>query len=115
MNKEADDLELLIKRETQEKKKGDKEEGVSSWYLTMKLDVGDEGKMLAKTQLTDNEMKLQLYASTETLKNKALSMLPFLQKRLNALGIEITERSCTIGKVPKQLKSEHYHLFEAKV
>ncbi|MBF7072203.1 flagellar hook-length control protein FliK [Glaciecola sp. MH2013] len=115
LNKDADDLELLIKRESQEKKNTANEESVSSWYLTMKLDVGEHGKILAKTQLTENQIKLQLYTSTETLKNKALNMLPYLQKRLAQLGIDLIERSCAIGKVPTQLKPEHYHLFETKV
>ena len=112
-NKNADDIELLVKRETREEK--DSNKGISSWYLTMKLDVGPLGQLLAKTQLSDDEIKLQLYTSTTELKNKALDMLPYLQRRLSAFGIELTEQSCQLGKIPKQLKSEHYQIFETQV
>ena len=81
----------------------------------MKLDVGPLGQMLAKTQLTEDEIKLQLYTSTTELRNKALEMLPFLQRRLSALGINLTDKSCQLGKSPKQLKSEHYQVFETQV
>jgi hypothetical protein len=114
-NKNADDIELLVKRETRQDNGENSNEGDSSWYLTMKLDVGPLGQMLAKTQLRDDEIKLQLYTSTTELKNKALDMLPYLQRRLSALGIELTAKSCQLGKIPKQLKSEHYQVFETQV
>ncbi|WP_412971491.1 flagellar hook-length control protein FliK [Glaciecola sp. MF2-115] len=114
-SKNADDIELLVKRETRENESKPNEAGVSSWYLTMKLDVGPLGQMLAKTQLTEDEIKLQLYTSTTELRNKALDMLPFLQRRLSALGINLTDKSCQLGKIPKQLKSEHYQVFETQV
>lgn len=114
-DKNADDIELLVKRETRENKNSENNEGSSSWYLTMKLDVGPLGQMLAKTQLKDDEIKLQLYTSTTELKNKAYDMLPFLQRRLSALGINLTEKSCQLGKIPKQLKTEHYQVFETQV
>jgi hypothetical protein len=115
LSKNADDIELLIKRESKENKNAQGKQNISSWYLTMKLDVGPLGQMLAKTQLSEDEIKLQLYTSTTELKNKALDMLPFLQRRLSALGINITEKSCQLGKIPKQLKSEHYQVFETQV
>ena len=115
LNPKADDIELLIKRETRERSNNEAETQASSWYLTMKLDVGELGQMLAKTQLQDKEIKLQLFTSSESLKIKALDALPFLQRRLKSLGIELIEKSCQIGKVPKKLQPEHYHLFEAKV
>jgi hypothetical protein len=114
-NKNADDIELLVKRETREDTNKNSSEAISSWYLTMKLDVGPLGQLLAKTQLSDDEIKLQLYTSTTELKNKALDMLPYLQRRLSAFGIELTEQSCQLGKIPKQLKSEHYQIFETQV
>ena len=114
-DKNADDIELLVKRETREDKNTQSAEGNSSWYLTMKLDVGPLGQMLAKTQLKDDEIKLQLYTSTTELKNKAYDMLPFLQRRLSALGINLTEKSCQLGKIPQQLKTEHYQVFETQV
>jgi hypothetical protein len=114
-NKNADDIELLIKRETRQGNDEKDNEGGSSWYLTMKLDIGPLGQILAKTQLKDDQIKLQLYTSTTELKNKALDMLPYLQRRLSALGIELTEKSCQLGKIPKQLKSEQYHVFETQV
>lgn len=114
-HKNADDIELLIKRESRENKDQADKGKNASWYLTMKLDVGPLGQMLAKTQLQDDEIKLQLYTSTTELKNKTLDMLPYLTKRLSVLGITITEKSCQLGKIPKQLQSEHYHVFETKV
>ena len=114
-DKNADDIELVVKRETRESKNPQDNAGSSSWYLTMKLDVGPLGQMLAKTQLKDDEIKLQLYTSTTALKNKAYDMLPFLQRRLAALGIHLTEKSCQLGKIPKQLKTEHYQVFETQV
>jgi hypothetical protein len=115
LNPKADDIELLIKRESRENKHAKSEQLASSWYLTMKLDVGELGQILAKTQLQESEIKLQLFTSTEALKIKALDTLPYLQRRLKSLGIELVEKSCQIGKVPKKLQPEHYHLFEAKV
>jgi len=114
-NKNADDIELLVKRETRQDNSEKGSDGGSSWYLTMKLDVGPLGQILAKTQLRDDEIKLQLYTSTTDLKNKALAMLPYLQRRLSVLGIDLTEKSCQLGKIPKQLKSEHYQVFETQV
>jgi hypothetical protein len=114
-NKNADDIELLVKRETRQDNSEKGNDGGSSWYLTMKLDVGPLGQILAKTQLRDDEIKLQLYTSTTELKNKALAMLPYLQRRLSVLGIDLTEKSCQLGKIPKQLKSEHYQVFETQV
>jgi hypothetical protein len=114
-NKNADDIELLIKRETRQENGEKDNECGSSWYLTMKLDIGPLGQILAKTQLRDDEIRLQLYTSTTELKNKALDMLPFLQRRLSALGIDLIEKSCQLGKIPKQLKSEQYHVFETQV
>ena len=114
-NKNADDIELLVKRETRQDNDEKSNEAGSSWYLTMKLDVGPLGQILAKTQLRDDQIKLQLYTSTTELNNKALAMLPYLQRRLTALGIELTEKSCQLGKIPKQLKSEQYHVFETQV
>ena len=78
-HKNGDDIELLIKRESKESENEQDAGKNASWYLTMKLDVGPLGQMLAKTQLRDDEIKLQLYTSTAELKNKALDMpLPFL-------------------------------------
>ncbi|MFT5543595.1 MAG: hypothetical protein ACI96N_002804 [Arenicella sp.] len=114
-HKNGDDIELLIKRETKENSNEQNADKNASWYLTMKLDVGPLGQMLAKTQLCEDEIKLQLYTSTTELKNKALDMLPYLQKRLSLLGINITDKSCQLGKIPKQLQSEHYQVFETKV
>jgi hypothetical protein len=114
-NKNADDIELLVKRESRQDDAENSNEASSYWYLTMKLDVGPLGQILVKTQLKDDEIKLQLYTSTTELKNKALDMLPYLQRRLTALGIELTEKSCQLGKIPKQLKSEHYHVFETQI
>lgn len=114
-SKNADDIEFVVKRETREKKGEDNEASISSWYLTMKLDVGEMGQVLAKTQLTNDELKLQLYTSNTALKNKTLDMLPYLQKRLASLGINVVEKSCQLGKIPKQLKSEHYQVFETQV
>jgi hypothetical protein len=114
-HKNGDDIELMIKRESKESENEQDAGKNASWYLTMKLDVGPLGQMLAKTQLRDDEIKLQLYTSTAELKNKALDMLPYLQKRLAALGINMTDKSCQLGKIPKQLQSEHYQIFETKV
>jgi hypothetical protein len=78
----------------------------------MKFEIGKQGEMLAKTLLIENQIDLQIYTSNEGLKNQVLEYLPLLQKRLSSLGIELINKGCQLGKIPKTLDSAHFSVFE---
>ncbi len=109
------DIELLIRRDTQQKE-GRKQSvpAKHSWYLTMKLDVGELGQMLTKAKLRDNELDIDFYASAETLKNQVLNYLPLLNKRLASLGITVNKTQCQLGKIPDTLQNRPYHIFQTQ-
>ena len=110
------DVEILVKRETaeQENKKGESNRQ-SRWVLNMKFEVGQLGEMLVKSQLQESNIDLQVLTSTQALKERVLDYMPFLQKRLAELEIDLVSKNCQLGKVPNHLNPANYQLFETMV
>lgn len=109
------DIELLIKREEQNKEEKNTEQSSNkTWQLTMKLAVGEIGELLTKAKLREHSLELHFYASNDTLKNQVLNYLPLLRRKLDSLGIEMNKSHCQLGKIPDTLQQRPYHVFQAK-
>ncbi len=109
---ELNDIEILVRKE---KKNNTEEENTpmqTQWRLSMKLDVGTKGEVLAKVKLIENQLKLDLYTSNETLKKQVISFLPMLEKRLVQSGLDI-KSACYLGKIPKTLYKTDFQVVHA--
>ncbi|GAB3027992.1 flagellar hook-length control protein FliK [Bowmanella dokdonensis] len=109
------EMELLIRREPPP---GDKrrpgQDADRQWHLSMKLDIGQTGSLLAKARLFHNELELDFYAANDEVKNRVLEFLPHLKKRLVSLGLQVNHSQCQLGKIPDQLQQRPYHIFETR-
>lgn len=109
------DIELLVKREPENKKASkDKSEQTSTWHLTMLMDIGEHGELLSKCKLKENEVSLDIYTSSESLKIHVLDFLPLLNKRLTAFGLDIISSQCQLGKIPETLRPKPYQLLHTQ-
>ncbi|MCU7554883.1 flagellar hook-length control protein FliK [Alteromonas sp. ASW11-19] len=84
------------------------------WNVTMKLDIGNQGELLAKSRIDNESITLDLYTSTDTLLVSVLDTLPYLKRRLTELGLEVAGASCQRGKIPATLNERPYHIFETQ-
>ncbi len=107
------DIELVIRRyqEAPEKEQVDTQQ---SWQLNMKLEIGEQGDVLAKVKLINNSLDLHLYASNQNLKNKVMDYLPYLENRFTTLGL-ITKPKCYVGKIPDTLHKNDFQVVQAYV
>ena len=108
------DIEILIKREHHTSQEESKKETQQHWQLSMKLDIGDSGEVLAKVKLFQDQVDLNLYASNQKLKEKILDYLPYLNRRLVALGLQVKPK-CFLGKIPTQLYKTDYQVVQTYV
>ena len=81
----------------------------------MLLSIGVLGDALCKCRLEDMSLELDIYTSTEDLKVAVLEHLPLLKKRFGALGLELNNSQCQLGKIPETLKSRPYQLLQTTV
>ena len=108
--------EVLISRDSEDKSQKTKEDAQNKqWQLTMKLDIGEQGELLAKSKITHNTVSINLYTSTSALLTRVTDTLPFLLRKLESLGLEIEKSSVQRGKIPAHLAERPYQLFETKV
>ena len=107
------DIEIVIKREHQAKQEEDKKVQ-QAWQLSMKLDIGDSGEVLAKVKLMNKNIDLNLYASNQALKDKILTYLPLLNSRLDGLGF-VVKPQCYLGKIPNTLHKSDYQVVQTYV
>lgn len=107
------DTEIVIKREQQQNQEA-KQALQQAWQLNMRLDIGELGEVLAKVKLLGNAVDLNLYASSQTLKNQIMDYLPFLNQRLIDLGLNVKPQ-CFLGKIPKTLLKTDYQVVQAYV
>jgi hypothetical protein len=109
------DIELLIKRQ-QEQEKTEKNEGFNSraWKVSMKLDIGEKGQLLAKATLKEKEVELDFYVSNPSLKSLVFDFIPHLKTRLDTLGIHMSKHHCQLGKIPDSLQRRPYHILETR-
>jgi hypothetical protein len=109
------DIELLIKREENDKENTSvDEQGNKTWQLTMKFAVGDLGELLTKAKLKADTLEINFYASNETVKIQVMNYLPLLRRKLDSLGIEVSKSQCQLGKIPDTLQQRPHHMFQAK-
>ncbi|MFC3093049.1 flagellar hook-length control protein FliK [Alteromonas sediminis] len=109
-------VELLIKREYQDEKDSEKRQVKQAfWHLTMKLDVGDLGSMLAKTRLQGDTVSIDLYTESQPLIKKIKATLHQLEQRLKNKGININTARVQTGVIPASLADKSIQLLETRV
>ncbi|GAC18129.1 hypothetical protein GARC_1149 [Paraglaciecola arctica BSs20135] len=109
------DIELLIKREDNDKEdQAADEQSNKTWQLTMKLAVGELGELLTKAKLRSDTLEINFYASNEAVKIQVMNYLPLLRRKFDSLGIEVSKSHCQLGKIPDTLQQRPYHMFQAK-
>ena len=108
--------ELLIQREPDQHSGKDKEKGKQSlWHVTMKLDIGEIGEVLAKSKIKGDAISLDLYASNKAIVARIGDTLPYLKQRLTELGLEVTSSSFQQGSIPTTLSTRPHSIFETRV
>ena len=108
--------ELLIKRELGGQDNKHAQAGQRSlWNITMKLDIGDSGQVLAKSKIDKSTITLDLYASNDEVLRRIGDTLPYLQKRLTSLGLVVENTSYQRGHIPNTLNSRPHQIFETRV
>ena len=108
--------ELLIKREQGGQNNKHAQAGQRSlWNITMKLDIGDSGQVLAKSKIDKSTITLDLYASNDEVLKRIGDTLPYLQKRLTSLGLVVENTSYQRGHIPDTLNSRPHQIFETRV
>lgn len=108
--------ELLIYRENQKQHQQQENSGQRGlWNVTMKLDIGDTGQVLAKSKIDKESITLDLYASNDVILARIADTLPYLTKRLEGLGLHVENSSFQRGHIPDTLNSRPHHIFETKV
>ena len=108
--------ELLIKREQGGQNNKHAQAGQRSvWNITMKLDIGDRGQVLAKSKIDKSTITLDLYASSDEVLKRIGDTLPYLHKRLTSLGLVVENTSYQRGHIPDTLNSRPHQIFETRV
>ena len=108
--------ELLIQREHEKSHQEQKQRSQRSlWNVTMKLDIGSSGEVLAKSKINDTTITLDLYASNDTILQRLGDTLPYLTRRLLSLGLTIEQSSFQKGHIPKTLSTRPHQIFETCV
>lgn len=114
-NQAQRDIELLIRREPDEKSSTENDKGARHiWHLTMLLSAGDAGDVLAKCRLQEDELGLDLYTSTDELRIQVLEHLSQLKKRLAKFGLDVVSSQCQLGVIPDSLKPKPYQLLNTQ-
>lgn len=108
--------ELLIQREHEKSHQEQEQRSQRSlWNVTMKLDIGSSGEVLAKSKINDTTITLDLYASNDTILQRLGDTLPYLTRRLSSLGLTIEQSSFQKGHIPKTLSTRPHQIFETRV
>ncbi len=108
--------ELLIKREQGGHNNKHAQRGERSlWNITMKLDIGDSGQVLAKSKIDKSTITLDFYASSDEVLKRIGDTLPYLHKRLTSLGLVVENTSYQRGHIPESLSSRPHQIFETRV
>ncbi|AXT37782.1 flagellar hook-length control protein FliK [Alteromonas sp. BL110] len=108
--------ELLIKRDQGGQNNKQAKAGQRSlWNITMKLDIGDSGQVLAKSKIDKSTITLDLYASNDEVLRRIGDTLPYLHKRLSSLGLVVENTSYQRGHIPETLNTRPHQIFETRV
>lgn len=112
----TDAPELLIQREPEPREQDSKNSQKNSlWNVTMKLDIGEVGQILAKSKISSETISVNLYTSNDTLLSRVADTLPFLKQRLSDLGLQVENMNFQRGSIPASLNKRPHHIFETKV
>ncbi|AEF04306.1 flagellar hook-length control protein FliK [Alteromonas naphthalenivorans] len=108
--------ELLVQREPDRQHgKEDKDGEKRLWNVTMKLDIGDAGQLLAKSKIDTDTITIDLYTSNETVLTRVADTLPYLERRLADLGLNVEKMSFQRGHIPDTLNKRPHQIFETRV
>ena len=108
--------ELLIQREPDRHHKEQSATGKHrQWNITMKLEVGEIGEVLAKSKIKGETITLDLYVSNPVLLSRVGDTLPYLKQRLSELGLEVESSSFQRGNIPSTLNTRPHQIFETRV
>ncbi|GGF74736.1 hypothetical protein [Alteromonas lipolytica] len=106
--------EILIRREREQPKEQETESSHTQWHLTMKLDIGEQGELLTKARISQEQLYLDIYSSNQSLLEKVGLTLPYLLKRFKQLGLHVEEHKLQLGKIPDTLASRPYQILETQ-
>jgi len=106
--------ELLIRRERERQPEQENESTQTQWHLTMKLDIGEQGELLTKAKIRDEQLYLDIYSSNQALLEKVGVTLPFLLKRFTQLGLKVEQHKLQLGKIPDTLATRPYQILETQ-
>ncbi|MBR9790707.1 MAG: hypothetical protein GYB58_03035 [Gammaproteobacteria bacterium] len=106
--------ELLIRRERERQPEQQSDTAQTQWHLTMKLDIGEQGELLTKAKIRDEQLYLDIYSSNQALLEKVGVTLPFLLKRFTLLGLTVEEHKLQLGKIPDTLATRPYQILETQ-
>ena len=108
--------ELLVQREPDRQHEKEGKGGERRlWNVTMKLDIGDAGQLLAKSKIDTDTITINLYTSNETVLTRVADTLPFLERRLADLGLNVEKMSFQRGHIPETLNKRPHQIFETRV
>jgi hypothetical protein len=108
--------ELLVQREQEKTNQARQEKGERKlWNVTMKLDIGSAGAVLAKSKIDNDTITLDLYASNDVILKRLADTLPYLKKRLTELGLTVEQSTFQRGHIPESLNTRPHHIFETRV
>lgn len=108
--------EIKIFREPERKEHKNTQKGKRKlWNITMKLDIGELGQLLAKSKINDHDITLDFYTSNKMLMTKVADTLPYLKKRLTQMGLIVDKTSVQQGVIPTSLEQRPHHIFETRV
>ncbi|MEC8232957.1 MAG: flagellar hook-length control protein FliK, partial [Pseudomonadota bacterium] len=85
------------------------------WNVTMKLDIGSTGAVLAKSKIDNDTITLDLYASNDVILKRLADTLPYLKKRLTELGLTVEQSTFQRGHIPESLNTRPHQIFETRV
>lgn len=108
--------ELLVQREQEKPNQARQEKGERKlWNVTMKLDIGSTGAVLAKSKIDNDTITLDLYASNDVILKRLADTLPYLKKRLTELGLTVEQTTFQRGHIPESLNTRPHQIFETRV
>lgn len=103
LDQDTKTLELIIK---QEKQNDDNDNSkAKAWQLTLKLNVGDLGNLLAKVTLEEKKLTMDFIAESDELATKTNAHLTQFETQMLELGFSTQSFTCSRGDVPDSLKT----------
>ena len=110
---QAREIELLIREEPEQ---SDQAKGANRqhWHLSMRLSLEANNALLANVDLYADGLELNIYAADDSTVMRVKRVLPLLLKRFEALGIDVLQSRCEVGKIPDSLQQHPYHLIETR-